>query len=559
MAFGAAGQKWVVFGEAGAARHGLQLNSLDGTDGFIFNFTGPRATGPNSFGYSITSVGDVNGDGIDDVAFLGDRSGGVQEPIAAIVYGKAGGFTANLDMTNLGTDGFRINVGRYEILSTTFARIGDINEDGIDDFAVGVAPFRDEFGALTSPKVYIVYGRNGGPPVDLDLTNFTAEQGFVFDTGAIAPGMSLEIKAGDFNGDGKTDLLTKLGGQHHLLYGAAPIYVGVGAAGNDANTGGQWSDLIRGGDGNDVLSGLGGGDRLEGGALGDILHGGDGADRLFGDAGGDVLNGDAGDDQLDGGDAADKLYGGLGADTLTGGLGNDRMDGGDDSDTLTGGDGNDTLDGGAGSDTLTGGLGNDVYILHATDYDTVVEAADEGYDLIRSEREVTMADNVEGVELTGAGHNSVYGNALANNIQGNSGENLLQGQAGVDTINGNDGDDVIVGGIGNDLLRGGTGQDDFYVFQESVARPTLETDQIYDFSTAEGDLINLSQVDAIAGGSDDAFSYVGTTFTKHAGEMTLSFASGITTLKLDVNGDGKVDYQMKINGDVTGDSGGWLL
>jgi len=28
---------------------------------------------------------------------------------------------------------------------------------------------------------------------------------------------------------------------------------------------------------------------------------------------------------------------------------------------------------------------------------------------------------------------------------------------------------------------------------------------------------------------------------------------------LDVNGDGKVDYQMKINGDVTGDSGGWLL
>ena len=43
------------------------------------------------------------------------------------------------------------------------------------------------------------------------------------------------------------------------------------------------------------------------------------------------------------------------------------------------------------------------------------------------------------------------------------------------------------------------------------------------------------------------------------GQMTLTFAGGITTLRLDVNGDGKVDYQMKINGDVTGDSGGWLL
>jgi hypothetical protein len=41
--------------------------------------------------------------------------------------------------------------------------------------------------------------------------------------------------------------------------------------------------------------------------------------------------------------------------------------------------------------------------------------------------------------------------------------------------------------------------------------------------------------------------------------MTLSFAGGITTLRLDTTGDGRVDYQMKINGDVTGESGDWLL
>jgi hypothetical protein len=32
-----------------------------------------------------------------------------------------------------------------------------------------------------------------------------------------------------------------------------------------------------------------------------------------------------------------------------------------------------------------------------------------------------------------------------------------------------------------------------------------------------------------------------------------------TILRLDITGDGKVDYQMKINGDVTGESGDWLL
>ena len=81
---------------------------------------------------------------------------------------------------------------------------------------------------------------------------------------------------------------------------------------------------------------------------------------------------------------------------------------------------------------------------------------------------------------------------------------------------------------------------------------TLETDQVYDFSAAEGDLVDLSG--AFAG----TIALVGA-FSKTAGEMTLTFAAGITTLKLDVTGDGKADYQMKINGDVTAESGGWML
>jgi len=50
-------------------------------------------------------------------------------------------------------------------------------------------------------------------------------------------------------------------------------------------------------------------------------------------------------------------------------------------------------------------------------------------------------------------------------------------------------------------------------------------------------------------------------FSKHAGEMTLTYNSGTnqTLLSLDVDGDGKADYQMKINGDVHSDSPGWIL
>jgi Ca2+-binding RTX toxin-like protein len=175
-----------------------------------------------------------------------------------------------------------------------------------------------------------------------------------------------------------------------------------------------------------------------------------------------------------------------------------------------------------------------------------------------------LGDNLEALQLQGSADIDGAGNAAANNLQGNAGANSLDGAAGSDTINGNDGDDLVIGGLGNDLLRGGTGADTFVVRQESIATPVLETDQVYDFDVQ--DLIDLSAIDAntrLAG--DQAFVLVGA-FTKpdaahdaDVGQMTLTFAGGITTLRLDVNGDGKVDYQMKINGDVTGDSGGWML
>ncbi|MCE3290564.1 MAG: hypothetical protein K0R83_2576, partial [Caulobacter sp.] len=275
-----------------------------------------------------------------------------------------------------------------------------------------------------------------------------------------------------------------------------------------------------------------------------------------GGAGNDWLQGDDGDDQLDAGEGADKLFGGAGVDDLVGGLGNDRLDGGDGADALTGGAGNDLLDGGAGADLMTGGTENDVYIVDDTG-DQTIEAANEGYDIVRTALDGwVLGDNIEALELQGSADIDGQGNDLANNLQGNSGGNTLFGGAGVDTINGNDGDDTIVGGLGGDLMRGGLGADVFLV--DHAFGAGLETDQVYDFSTAEGDSIDLSGIDAIAGGADEAFTLV-SAFGKHAGEMTLTFAGGVTTLKLDITGDGKVDYQMKISGDVTGDSAGWLL
>ena len=154
-----------------------------------------------------------------------------------------------------------------------------------------------------------------------------------------------------------------------------------------------------------------------------------------------VVNATADDDAIDqslskssltinGLDGDDELISGAGADTLDGGAGND---------VISSGIGNDSLIGGLGSDYLTGGLGNDVYVIDEDDF--VLEEFNEGLDLVKSNADYTLTDNIEYLELIGAALLGV-GNALNNRITGNAQANILSGLEGVDTLIGGAGSDI---------------------------------------------------------------------------------------------------------------------
>jgi VCBS repeat-containing protein len=108
----------------------------------------------------------------------------------------------------------------------------------------------------------------------------------------------------------------------------------IGGTGNDTVSGGNGNDNIYGGAGNDSIPGGNGNDTLYGGNGSDTLLGGNGNDVLYGDG---FLTGGIGNDVLYGDNGNDTLYGGLGSDTLTGGNGQDvfAFTGGDGSDTIT--------------------------------------------------------------------------------------------------------------------------------------------------------------------------------------------------------------------------------
>ncbi|WGM37741.1 calcium-binding protein [Caulobacter sp. NIBR1757] len=555
------GAAYVVYGKntavSGAFAADVQLSGLNGANGF-------RMTGVNAqdaAGVSVAAAGDINGDGIDDLVIGAHASdnGGDYSGSTYVVFGRntavSGAFAASFSLSSLnGANGFRLDGLERDYSGRSVSAAGDVNGDGIDDLLIGA--YRSDATAAYAGGAYLLFGRTTGFAAAISLGSLDGTTGVQINGEFGGDNFGIDVSAGDVNGDGLSDLIIGAGyadpngansGAAYVIFGQQGAFVGTPA--DQTYSGGAGADSLAGLGGKDTLSGLGGDDILDGGADNDVLYGGDGADDLIGGAGSDILNGDDGNDELNGGDGSDKLFGGIGTDLLIGGLGNDRMDGGAGVDTLNGNDGNDYLDGGLGADVLRGGLLNDVYIVDDAG-DQTIELMGEGYDIVRTGLAWTLGDNLEGLELQGAGNVAGTGNGGANNLQGNSGNNLLSGLAGVDTINGNDGADTIVGGAGNDLLRGGLGADTFRVAHAFGG--VLETDQIYDFSDAEGDIMDFSG--AYAGTLAQVAS-----FTRHAGEMTLTFAGGITTVRLDIDGNGVADYQVKINGDVTGDWSGWLL
>lgn len=314
--------------------------------------------------------------------------------------------------------------------------------------------------------------------------------------------------------------------------------------------------MLLGGDGNDVLTG----------GLGDYLHGGNGSDQLVLDAGmsavgvsldfntliatgSDTLLGTA----MYGFEDVAGVYGSAYNDVINVGSENygTYLLGREGDDTLTGGTGANTLNGGTGADTMSGGQGNDTYYVDNAG-DVTTEAAASGTDTVNSSISTTLQANIETLILTGSSAINGTGNADANTILGNSGVNALDGAGGADTLQGNDGNDTLTGGAGQDVLQGGSGADQFVFATGHISGSTqASADRISDFSHAAADIIHLAGLDAIAGGADDAFTFIGTAaFTGVAGQLRYAIAGGFTTIYGDTNGDGLADLAVTLNGSI---------
>ena len=233
-----AGETYVIYGGASAPGSDgvLDMSGLDGSNGFTL-------TGIDARDYSgrpVSSAGDVNGDGYDDLiigAWSADPDGVSNAGETYIVYGGAStpGSDGVLDLSDLdGTNGFILNgIDRYDFSGWSVSSAGDVNGDGYDDLIIG-AFGADPNGDRNAGETYVIYGGASAPGTDgvLDLSDLDGTNGFIL-TGIDADDQSGRSvsSAGDVNGDGYDDLIigahwadpngNSLAGETYIVYGGA--------------------------------------------------------------------------------------------------------------------------------------------------------------------------------------------------------------------------------------------------------------------------------------------------------------------------------------------------
>lgn len=176
----------------------------DLTGGLVGLLSGVHNDG---FGHSIENIGDLDGDGISDLA-VGSL---YHDPLVTLSTndGAVWILFMNADMTvkstNLiteGTSGFVTLLDGNDYFGSDITSIGDFNKDGVQDIAVSAR--LDDDGSADNGAVYLIYLTTAGGVVGYDKISSLDPNLTLLNADQFGRGLS---SLGDLDGDGTVDLV----------------------------------------------------------------------------------------------------------------------------------------------------------------------------------------------------------------------------------------------------------------------------------------------------------------------------------------------------------------
>jgi len=218
------GAAYVIYGGAKASMTNIVLSSttLDPLS------TGFMITGSaGSFGRSVSTAGDINNDGYDDI-IIGDYQKNVAQGAAFVVYGGAKSTMSNIALSSTTLDpastGFMITGNAaYDYFGYCVSTAGDINNDGYDDIIVGAYEKNNRQGAA-----YVIYGGAKSTMSNIDLSSTTLDPpttGFMITGNAVGDQFGFSVSAArDINNDGYDDIVVGANEKNNQQGAAYVIY-----------------------------------------------------------------------------------------------------------------------------------------------------------------------------------------------------------------------------------------------------------------------------------------------------------------------------------------------
>ena len=284
------GQDELVFGLSADSARGVGAGAVllipgpwagelsDHGDGYRLGAAGPG----DMAGAAVTTPGDLNGDGFDDLVVsapyaessgpgLGTDDGDVLLDAGA-VYVVHGPIIRDLFLDD--ADGIHVGEQNHAHSGSTLAAGGDLNGDGLPDLIVG-APDLD----LDTPDVGAVYVVHGPGTYSGSLAD--APMRLVGAEGAGRAGIAISA-AGDTDGDGIPEILV---GADRANGGAGVVYLVSGDTAGSMNLGDSLTRFVGSNPGDWFGRSVAGGADVNGDGLTDILIGAPGDDTSGDNAG----------------------------------------------------------------------------------------------------------------------------------------------------------------------------------------------------------------------------------------------------------------------------------